>query len=70
MKTVSFDDDAYHLLKGAKVTPGESFSDVVKRRLGAPRDLQDSAGGWADADEGEVARLRAETVRAFGSTRE
>jgi predicted CopG family antitoxin len=69
MKTVSFDDEAYNLLKGAKVSPSESFSDVVKRQFGARRSLADSAGGWKDVTAEEVARLRKETVEAFGTTK-
>lgn len=70
MKTVSFDDDAYNLLKGAKSSPAESFSDVVKRHFGVRRTLADSAGGWADVSAAEAKRMRRETVDAFGTTRE
>lgn len=70
MKTVSFDDDAYNLLKGAKVSPAESFSDVVKRMLGARRSVTDSAGGWADMSDKEAKSIRRETVESFGTTRE
>lgn len=65
MKTVSFDDEAYRLLKGSKL-PEESFSDVVKRLLGHRRDLGDSAGTWSDVTDEEVAALREETLDAFG----
>ena len=68
MKTVSFDDEAYNLLKGAKRSPSESFSDVVKREFGSRRDLLDSAGAWADASDDDIEQLRDETRRAFGST--
>lgn len=70
MKTVSFDDDAYNLLKGAKVSPQESFSDVVKRRFGARRPVADSAGGWSDMSEKQARALRKESIDAFGSTRQ
>lgn len=70
MKTVTFDDEAYNLLKGAKVSPSESFSDVVKRQFGVRRPLADSAGGWSDMREPEVRRLRREAIDAFGTTRE
>ena len=70
MKTVSFDEDAYNLLKGAKLSPTESFSDVVKRRFGAKRALADSAGGWADMTDAESKRLAKERIGAFGTTRE
>lgn len=64
MKTVSFDDEAYRLLKGSKL-PDESFSDVVKRLLGQRRDLRDSAGAWSDVTDEEVRTLRDEAVDAF-----
>jgi predicted CopG family antitoxin len=70
MKTVSFDDDAYDLLKGAKVSPQESFSDVIKRHFGVRRSLADSAGGWADVTDAAVKKLRRETVDAFGTTKD
>lgn len=69
MKTVSFDDEAYNLLKGAKISPAESFSDVVKRHFGLRRPLADSAGGWADMDDDEAERLRRASVDDFGTTR-
>ena len=70
MKTVSFDDDAYNLLKGAKISPSESFTDVIKRTFGVRRPLADSAGGWADMDDKETRRLRRDAVETFGTTRE
>lgn len=70
MKTVTFDDEAYNLLKGAKLSPSESFSDVVKRSFGARRALADSAGGWRGMSAAEAKRLRAETIREFGTTTE
>lgn len=68
MKTVSFDDDAYALLKGAKVSPQESFSDVVKRRFGTRRSVADSAGGWKDMSASEARGLRKGSIDAFGLT--
>ena len=65
MKTVSFDDEAYTLLKGAKITPKESFSDVVKRHFGQRKGLEASAGGWSDMTDEEVRRLRRDTIEAF-----
>lgn len=70
MKTVTFDDEAYTLLRGAKRRPGESFSNVVKRHFGPKRALEDSAGGWADVASGRIARLRRERVETFGTTLE
>lgn len=66
MKTVSFDDEAYEILKGLKSKPGESFSDVVKKHLGRRNGLDASFGAWADRSEAEIARLRVETDAAFG----
>lgn len=68
MKTVSFDDEAYEILKGLKVGPDDSFSDVVKRRFGERQSLDASAGAWKDVPDERVERLRQETVEAFGST--
>lgn len=71
MKTVSLDDDAYDLLKGAKVRPTESFSEVVKRHFGARRGgIEATAGAWADADPDLLVRLKRERLDAFGSTRD
>lgn len=70
MKTISLDDDAYDALRGLKVAPGDSFSDVVKRHFGHGAKLEESAGGWADVREAEVKALRRETVDAFGTTAE
>ncbi|MGQ0536134.1 MAG: antitoxin VapB family protein [Methanobacteriota archaeon] len=68
MKTVSFDDEAYNLLKGAKIGPDESFSDVVKRHFGVRRSLADSFGGWKDAGPDVMERLKRERVETFGTT--
>ena len=65
MKTVSFDDRAYDLLRGAK-NAGDSFSDVVKRLLGGPaRPIAASARGWSDMTDEELAALRRDTIGAF-----
>lgn len=65
MKTVSFDDEAYELLKGAKL-PGESFSDVVKRKFGGRRDgLAASFGSWKDMPPDLYARLKKERADLF-----
>jgi predicted CopG family antitoxin len=67
MKTVSLDDEAYELLRGAKVTRNDSFSMVVKRHFD-PRtrthDLEASFGAWEISDE-EAASLRRSVRRGF-----
>lgn len=68
MKTVTFDDEAYELLRSAKLTPKESFSHVVKRTLGHKPTLDQSFGAWADMTDEEVKRLRRESVETFGWT--
>lgn len=50
-KTISVDDEAYRLLKAAKLGD-ESFSDVVKRALGASRPHLTDLAGLLDAKEG------------------
>lgn len=60
MKTVSLDDEAYELLRGAKTTRTDSFSSVVKRHFeGNNRkdDLEASFGSWK-ISESEAAQLR------------
>ena len=55
-KTISVDDEAYDLLKTAK-QPDESFSDVVKRTLGASRPrLSALAGLLSDKEGADLAR--------------
>ena len=67
MKTVSLDDEAYELLRGAKVTRNDSFSTVVKRHFD-PRtraaDLDASFGAWSFTDE-EAAATRRSVRRGF-----
>lgn len=67
MKTVSFDDEAYNLLKGAKL-PQESFSDVVKRTLGRKRDgIAATAGAWRDEPD-PMPKLKEDRIKTFGTT--
>lgn len=66
MKTVTFDDEAYELLRRAKLTPKESFSHVVKRLAGSRPRWEDSFGAWSDMTKEEAARLRRESVETFG----
>lgn len=69
MKTITLDDEAYHLLAGRKVGQRDSFSRIVKAHFGKLGDLRTSAGTWSDLGEREVARLRRETLEAFESKR-
>jgi predicted CopG family antitoxin len=69
MKTVTFDDEAYNLLKGAKLSPQESFSDVVKRHFGRRRSLVETAGAWRDMTAADARALRDESRRAFEGRR-
>ena len=66
MKTVTFDDEAYELLRAAKLTPKESFSKVVKRTFGGAPTWKESAGGWSHWTDEDVRALRKETVDDFG----
>lgn len=66
MKTVTFDDEAYDLLRAAKLTPKESFSHVVKRTLGRRASWDDTAGAWSHKSADEVRRLREHSIATFG----
>jgi predicted CopG family antitoxin len=70
MKTVTFDEEAYEILRHLKVGPRDSFSDVVKRHLGRlagrKASFEDAFGGWSDMTDEEVRRMREETVQGFG----
>lgn len=71
MKTVSFDDEAYRLLKGARLSSSESFSEIVKRQFGARRDgLEKTAGAWGRSARRRFQRLKRERLAAFGTTRD
>lgn len=67
VKTISLDDEAYRLLKAHKLGPGDSFSKVVKRHFGHPRQegLEASFGAWKDAPADFARRLREESRRNF-----
>lgn len=68
MKTVTFDDEAYELLRTAKLTPKESFSHVVKRTLGNKPNWEQSAGAWSEMTDAQVRRLRQDSIDTFGWT--
>lgn len=51
-KTISIDDDAYKILKSAKL-PDESFSDVLKRLLSPGRPKLMEFAGLLTEEEGE-----------------
>ena len=72
MKTVTFDDEAYDILRHLKLSPGDSFSDVVKRHLGASADkrlaFDEAFGAWSDMTDAEVRGLRERMVTMFGTT--
>lgn len=70
MKTVTFDDEAYEILRGLKQSSKESFSDVVKRHLGKRRSIQDSAGAWSGLPRERFAEIRRESIEAFGVTKD
>lgn len=59
MKTISLDDKAYRMLKGAK-RPGESFSDVVRRIARRRPSLASFGGAWA-----EMPSETREVIRSF-----
>ncbi len=67
MKTVSLDDEAYRLLCGAKVSPHDPFSAVIKRHFD-PRaradDLEVSFGASAMGDD-DAAGLRSSVRQGF-----
>lgn len=68
MKTVTFDDEAYEILRGLKQSSQDSFSDVVKRHLGTRRSIQESAGAWKGLPRARFAEIRKESEAAFGMT--
>lgn len=68
MKTISLDEEAYHVLKGLKLGPQDSFSAVVKRHFGGQPDLEASAGGWGDVPPERLEELRRERTETFGTT--
>lgn len=67
MKTISLDEDAYDLLRGAKVSRKDSFSAVVKRHFDSrtrAEDLEASFGAWTMGDE-EAGELRSSVREGF-----
>lgn len=70
MKTVSLDDEAYELLRGAKASRRDSFSSVVKRHFDAgvrADDLEASFGSWS-MNEAQTAELRSSVREGFQRT--
>lgn len=65
MKTITLDDEAYRTLAGLKVSPRDSFSQVIKRHFRRSGRVALSAGAWSDVTDDEVRALRKETVDAF-----
>jgi len=65
MKTISLDDEAYRTLAALKVSPRDSFSQVIKRHFRRSGRLALSTGAWSDVTDDEVRALRRETVDAF-----
>ena len=69
-KTVALDADAYGLLLRSKRT-GETFSEVVRRKLQPPSRISDLAGSlsdvpgveWEEIVRERVARRRRDTLR-------
>jgi predicted CopG family antitoxin len=49
-KTIALDPESYHLLRQQK-RAGETFSDVVRRRLSPPSKISDLAGALKDEPE-------------------
>lgn len=61
-KTISLDDEAYGLLKSAKLAD-ESFSDVLKRMLSPRRAKLTDLIGMMSADEGKALADTVEKMR-------
>ncbi len=55
-KTISLSEEAYRLLKEAKL-PGESFSDVVKRMI-KKKPLSSFAGLWAELEDEKIEEIK------------
>lgn len=69
-KTISVDDEAYELLKHAKLAD-ESFSDVVKRTLGGNRArLSELAGILTEGEAKKVKRAIREAREADAAAEE
>lgn len=65
MKTITLDDEAYHILAARKVGHKDSFSRVVKSHFEKSTHVLASAGTWKDMTSSEAARICETTVKAF-----
>jgi predicted CopG family antitoxin len=60
-KTISITDDVYERLKAMK-TPGESFSDELRRLTTSKGSILDFAGAWKDLSEEDSKKMK-ENIR-------
>ena len=56
-KTISIMDDVYEHLIALK-TPGESFSEELRRLTGIKGDIMDLAGSWDDVSEEKASEMK------------
>ena len=57
-KTIALDSEAYEILSAAK-NPGETFSQVVKRRMRPRVPLSSFAGAWSHVPKRTLRAIRA-----------
>lgn len=56
-KTITIMDDVYRLLRAAK-SEKESFSEVLRRKFQAKRDIMEFAGAWAKISNEEAESMK------------
>lgn len=56
-KTITIMDDVYRLLRAAK-SEKESFSEVLRRKFTARRDIMEFAGAWASISDEEAEAMK------------